>query len=457
MSASMEQSRSERKAVVAGTVGTVLEWYDYGLYGLGSALIFGPLFFANLPPEMATLASFATFAVGFFARPVGGLVLGGLGDRIGRRAVLILCVVMIGLATVGIGLLPTFDQIGVWAPVLLVTLRIIQGFGAGIEVVASVTLISEGAREDRRGFLTSIAYSGQFIGGLLSSGFLLILSSTMTPEAFLGWGWRIPFLAGLLALIFAIIVRIGVEESPQFVQAQQARRVDKGAIAKKPSALVEAWKYSRRSLLATFLIPSGQLVMTYLIATFAISYLTQIGMSQQFALLYSLLATAALPIIAYPITGKLVDRFGARRIMFIGFAGIIVFSFPFFAMLNTGDPALALAAGIIFNVLISPLLVAPQGKYIPTLFPVSHRLAGFAGAREISAAVFAGPAPFVASALVLATGGQPWLVAVFLIAGALLSLIGMYIARDIDKTNELAPEGAQEASLAPSAARGSNR
>ncbi len=424
--------QTERRTVLAGTVGTILEWYDYGLYGTASALIFGQLFFSTLSPQTAVLASFATFGVGFLARPLGGIILGQLGDRLGRKAVLVICVALIAGATALMGCLPTFDQVGILAPVLLVVLRFAQGFGTGVELAASLTVVSEGTKKERRGFLTSIAFSGQFIGSSLASVIFLLMTNLPT-EQFMSWGWRVPFLLSLVGLVFAIVVRLGLEESAEFTAA-------KANSAGLRSPLVEAWKHSRRNLLAGFLIPAGQLVCTYMTSTFTMSYISgNLGMAMQMAAVFPLVLSMV-TIITIPIVGKLVDRFGARTIFTFGIIFTSLYAFPYFLLLNTKIEAVVFIAGILMPSEASVTLLVPQGKYTPTLFPAGHRLAGFAVSREFATALFAGPTPFIASGLVLLSGGTPWLVAALLIVAQLVAYIGLRISRPRDD-NEPATAG----------------
>jgi MHS family metabolite:H+ symporter-like MFS transporter len=412
-----------RRATVAAFAGTALEWFDYGLYGLSAALIFGPVFFSELGATAGVLASFATFGVGFVARPIGGIIFGTLGDRVGRKTILLICISLIGLSTFLVGVLPGYAQIGITAPILLVALRIIQGLGAGVELAASLTFVTESSKAGRRGVTSSIVFSGQFIGSALGILVFLIVSSTLSSEDLLAWGWRVPYLVSIVALLFVLIVRATLRESDEFLVERSA-----GQVSRFP--LVDAWRFSRRNLLASLLIPASQLVGAYLFLTYPSSFLTNtLGMPASTAPLYSLVLVLS-NALAMPFLGMLVDRMGARRVFWLGVITSAVFVIPYFLFLATGNLAIVLPLGAVIY-LTSSLLLVPQGAYARVLFPTRHRLAGFATSREISSAVFAGPAPLIASALVLATGGSQWLVIVFFFVSLVLTVVGLLVARPV--------------------------
>lgn len=412
-----------RRATIAAFAGTALEWFDYGLYGLSAALIFGPVFFSELGATAGVLASFATFGVGFVARPIGGIIFGTLGDRLGRKSILLICISLIGISTFLVGVLPGYAQIGIAAPILLVALRLIQGLGAGVELAASLTFVTESSKAGRRGVTSSIVFSGQFIGSALGILVFLIVSSTLSSEDLLAWGWRVPYLVSIIALLFVLIVRATLRDSDEFLVERST-----GAVSRFP--LVDAWRFSRRNLLASLLIPASQLVGAYLFLTFPSSYLTNtLGMPPSTAPLYSLVLVLS-NALAMPFLGMLVDRMGARRVFWLGVITSAVFVIPYFLFLTTGNLAIVLPLGALIY-LTSSLLLVPQGAYARVLFPTRHRLAGFATSREISSAIFAGPAPLIASALVLATGGSQWLVIVFFFVSLVLTVVGLLVARPV--------------------------
>jgi len=426
-----------RRATVAAFAGTALEWFDYALYGLSAAVVFGPVFFSQLGATAGVLASLATFGVGFAARPIGGIIFGTLGDRIGRKAILLICISLIGVSTFLVGVLPSYAQIGVAAPVLLVALRLVQGLGAGVELAASLTFVTESAAARRRGVMSSLVFSGQFIGSALGTLTFLIVSSSVSPEAFIAWGWRIPYLISIVALIFVLIVRATLRDSDEFLVERAANEI-------RRFPLGEAWRFSRRNLLASLLVPSAQLVGAYLFVTFPASYLTNtLHFTPATASAYNLSLTLS-NAIAIPFIGLLVDRFGTRRVFWVGVVASAVLTIPYFLLLQGGQIGLIIAAGVLMYLASSTLLV-PQGAFARALFPTRYRLAAFATSREISSAIFAGPAPLVASALVIAAGGSQWLVILFFFIALVLTVVGLLTARPVVSEEAEVPASALEA------------
>lgn len=422
-SAPVRPGGQSRRATVAAFAGTALEWFDYGLYGLSAALIFGPVFFSELGATAGVLASFATFGVGFVARPIGGIIFGTLGDRLGRKTILLICISLIGVSTFLIGVLPSYAQIGVVAPVLLVALRIVQGLGAGVELAASLTFVTESSKAGRRGIMSSVVFSGQFIGSALGILTFLIVSTSMNSEDLLAWGWRVPYLVSIIALLFVLIVRVTLRESDEFIVEKST-----GNVSRFP--LVDAWRFSRRNLIASLLIPAAQLVGAYLFLTFPSSFLVNtLGLPPSTAPLYSLVLVLS-NALAMPLLGLMVDRVGARRVFWIGVISSAVLVIPYFLFLESGNLAVVLPFGALIY-LTSSILLVPQGAYARLLFPTRHRLAGFATSREFASAIFAGPAPLIASALILATGGSSWLVILFFFVALALTALGLWVARPV--------------------------
>ena len=433
-SAPLRPGAQSRRATVAAFAGTGLEWFDYGLYGLSAAVVFGPVFFSQLGATAGVLASLATFGVGFVARPVGGIIFGTIGDRVGRKSILLICIALIGLSTFFVGVLPSYAQIGIVAPVLLVILRIVQGLGAGVELAASLTFVTESSKAGRRGITSSIVFSGQFVGSALGILVFLVVSSSMSSDALLAWGWRIPYLVSIVALLFVLIVRATLRDSDEFL-AQRAS----AEVVRFP--LMDAWRGSRRNLLASLLIPSAQLVGAYLFLTFPASYLTNtLGMSPATASAYNLTLVLS-NALAMPLLGMLVDRLGSRPVLWIGIVSSAVFVIPYFLFLQSGNLPVILTFGVLIY-LTSSILLVPQGSFARALFPTRHRLAAFATSREISSAIFAGPAPLVASALVLAAGGSQWLVILFFFVALVLTIVGLVVARPVISEQAEVPEAA---------------
>lgn len=308
-----------RPVVAASAIGTVMEWYDFALYGAASALVIGPLFFPNETSTVGILAAFATFAVGFFARPLGGFVVGHYGDKIGRKPALVFTVGLMGISTVLIGLLPTYDTIGIWAPILLVLLRLLQGFGAGAELAGAITYIAEYTPPHRRAFFTSIPNAATAVGLMLAvGGFALV--SRLPEEQLLSWGWRLPFLASFPILFVALYIRQRLAESPAFAQEQDRL----GESPRLP--LSQLLSERKRDVFFGFLSVTGHNANAYVLNTFALSYITAtLGLPQSVALLALLLAAGA-GVVSTPLFGILADRIGRRPVFAGGAAFVALFA-----------------------------------------------------------------------------------------------------------------------------------
>jgi MHS family shikimate/dehydroshikimate transporter-like MFS transporter len=414
-----------RRVVAGATLGTALEWYDFFIYGTAAALVFGDLFF-DPASGSGTLVAFATFGVGFVARPFGGVLFGHLGDRIGRRETLIITTLVMGLSTGAIGLLPTYASIGIWAPLLLVALRVLQGLGAGAEFGGASTLLAEHAPKQRRGFFCSFAQTGVQIG--LVFGTLAFLFVQLLPEDQMqAWGWRIPFLAGFLLIGVALWVRLRVEESPVFQDVRRRQKVVKlpikDAVARYP-----------RSVLVGIGAHVCDTAAAYMYATFTVAYATdELGMSEGVVL--GAVVTYGLMVIALqPVYGALSDRIGRRPINIFSVVFTGLWAFPFFALVQTGEPALVWIALIVAATVGWAPMIAVQPAFYAELFGARVRYSGFAMSRELGAAV-AGFSPLASAALVNAGGGAPWLVAAFFVGLSVISLIAFLFSvetKDVD-------------------------
>jgi len=422
-----------RRAVVGSVVGTALEWYDFFIYGTAAALVFGKLFFAEGDPATGTLLAFATFGVGFVFRPIGGILFGHVGDRIGRRATLVLTTAIMGLSTGMIGLLPTYESIGVWAAVLLVALRIVQGLGAGAEFGGASTLLAEHAPRRRRGFFTSFAQTGVQIG-LLTGTLVFLLVGTLDDEALYSWGWRVPFLVSFALIGVALYVRLRVEESPVF-----KRMRDQQTLVKLPirDAIV---RYPRNMMIGV----GGHVADTalaYLMATFSVSYVTEtLDLSRTVALTGVVLFSIAV-IALQPVYGALSDRIGRRPLNLFSVVFSALFAFPFWFLVNTGEPVVIWLALLLMMTLGWAPMIAVQPAWYAELFGARVRYSAFASSREVGAAI-AGFAPLVAAYLQGLLDGAPWLIAVLMIGLCVISFVAFYAAReskDID-IEEMGPE-----------------
>lgn len=407
------------RAVAASTVGTAIEWYDFFVYGVAAAVVLNRLFFPEADPAAGTLASFAVFGVGFLFRPVGGLFFANLGDRLGRRPVLIMTLLLMGVSTTLIGLLPTYGEIGLWAPALLVVLRAMQGMGAGAELGGAALMASEHAPE-RRGFYASFPAAGLSVGILLS---LLAFTavSALPEDQFLAWGWRVPFLASILVLGVGLFIRARVSETPDFVEVKEA-----GNEARVP--VVAVVRDSPKNLLLAMGATFASHGYGFVVQVFLLSYVTtQLGLPRSTALTAAVIANAA-GILSLPAFGALSDLVGRRAVIMGGAMFGLLFAFPLFWMLDTGDTLLVWLAFTLGIAVCVNSMFAPQGAYFTELFDPRVRYSGFVAAREMSAVLVAGPAPLVAAALLAWTDGDPWSISAYLALLSLITLVAAYLA-----------------------------
>ncbi|MFD5388871.1 MFS transporter [Streptomyces sp. NPDC127074] len=412
--------RTDRRTMVASTMGTALEWYDFNLYGLASALVFGPLFFGSASVG-GTLASFATFGVGFAARPIGGVIFGHLGDRIGRKRVLLITLLGMGLTTTLIGVLPTHATAGVWAPVLLVALRICQGIAVGGEFAGATLLTVENAPPGRRGLFGAVPAMGTGAGFLLATGVFALVS--MLPEsAFNSWGWRLPFLASALLVLFGMLVRRGIKETPVFADME-----DRGETVRFP--LLVTLKEQPGAVLRTMGITVSGFIWGYLIQAFGIAYATGTLDLPKSTMLWAVALASALEIAAIPFWGWLSDRIGRRTMVTIGLACTVGYAFPFFWLLGTKSTPLVFLAMVLAIPVCKDMVFGPQAALVAEQFDAHVRFSGVSTGREFGGAIFGGTAPFIGTALVAADGSfAP--VALYAIAGCLVTLIAVYAGRE---------------------------
>ena len=418
-------SANIRRAVIAATIGTIIEWYDYALYGAAAGLIINKLFFPQFSAVGGVLASFATFAVGFFARPVGGLLISHFGDRYGRKPALIFTIALMGLSTVGMGLLPDFHQIGIWAPVLLVALRLLQGFGAGAEYAGAVTLVSEYVPPARRGYFTAFLQSATVVGIMFATLSFLVMSY-MPEETLLSWGWRVPFLISALLFFVALYIRNSLDETPEYVVAMEH------AAAKREHERVpvgELLRNSSKQVLFGFLAVTGHNANAYILSAFCLSYMTNtLHMARSDALTAVIIATLV-GIVLTPLLGALSDRIGYAKVYAGGAVVMIIFAFPLFWLLDSKNVAYAAFAMSVGYGLGFGGMAGPQGAFLANLFPTRYRFSGIAFARELNGLLIAGPTPFIAAALVAASNGAPKYVALYLMVCCLLTVISVWILR----------------------------
>jgi MFS family permease len=403
---------SRLRVIFAACIGSALEWYDFFLYGTAAALVFGDLFFPKSDPIVGTLLAFLTFGVGFVVRPLGGILFGILGDRFGRKPVLVATLLMLGIGTTAIGLLPTYAQIGYWAPLLLVLMRVIQGLGAGAEYGGAVIYLVENAPAHRRGFWGSFAPLGVSIGNLLAAG-AFALVTPLPREDLLSWGWRLPFLASFLLILVGIFVRLRVAETPVYTEAVVAR----GKVEQNPA--MEALKRHPRNFMVVLGARLAENGLGYLFPVFGLSYvITTLGVPKSDAL-SALMLAFFVELFAIVGFASLSDHVGRRPVYLFGALAGIVFAFPFFLLVGTKQWIFIALAFIIARAVVTAAMFGPQAAYFAELFPPQRRFAGFAFARELGSLLAGGPAPFLAAYLV-AVFGSWWPVACY---AALLSAL----------------------------------
>lgn len=420
--AQAEFSPAEFKTVVtASSIGTMVEWYDFTIYGTASALVFNKIFFPAIDPFLGTIAAFGTAAVGLLARPFGGAFFGHFGDKLGRKNMLMATMLIMGLGTFCVGLLPDYNTIGVWAPILLVFLRILQGIGIGGEWGGAALMVIESAPPKRRGFFGSFVQFGYPMGLLLST-LIFSLVSQLPEEQFLRWGWRIPFLLAVVLVYLGMFIRSKVRESPVFARAKA-----KNQLVKQP--VIEVFKQHPKEFFSAIGLKASEVSWIYVLTIFVVGYVANtLGLPKSVAL-NGVLLGAGLELITLPFFGWLSDKIGRRILYILGAIASVVCAFPLFMLIGGGnDFTIMLAIALFMNICHAPMY-GPQAAYFPELFGTSVRMSGASFGVQVAAAVFGGLSPIICTILLKVLDGSDG-ISIFLIVLAVVTLISAILTRE---------------------------
>jgi MHS family shikimate/dehydroshikimate transporter-like MFS transporter len=419
---------SVRRVALASMIGTTIEWYDFFIFGTASALVFGRLFFPTFSELAGTLAAFASFAVGFVARPVGGLVFGHIGDRIGRKTTLVVTLTMMGLATFAMGLMPTYATIGVWAPILMVVLRFVQGLAVGGEWGGAVLMATEHSGRERRGFFGSFAQVGSAVGGLMSTGMFLLMQQ-LPEDDFLTWGWRVPFLISIVLVFVGLFIRLRIMESPVFARIKETRRLVKVPV-------VELLRTDARHVLLAAGLYLAHGVLFYAMTVYTLAYTTrEYGLAEN-TYLIGVTAAGAVQILTIPALGALSDKLGRRPVIIFGTLFIVAFAIPLNFMITSQIPVLAWLAVVISICVGHNAVYAPMAALYSELFPAHIRYSGASLGYQLGGAI-AGFVPLVAAALVGAVGGAYWPIPALIAVMGLLGFICILLMRPVAEAEPL--------------------
>ncbi|MBB6407288.1 MFS transporter [Arthrobacter sp. AZCC_0090] len=412
------REQAVRRATVASVVGTTIEWYDFFLYGTAAALVFPQLFFPGQSAFAGILAAFGTQFVGFVARLVGAAIFGHFGDRIGRKTTLMATLFLMAFGTVLIGLLPTYQSIGVAAPVLLVLLRIIQGVGVGGEWGGSVLLSMEWGNQKRRGLSASWPQMGVPLGLVLSTGVVRLTSGVTGTEGFAAFGWRIPFILSIVLIGVGMFVRLRVVESPEFEAVRTSNKVIKNPI-------LEVIKRQPKQIILSALLRTSEQAPFYLFITFVLTYAVKHLKLNSNSILDDTLIAAALGLISIPVFGRLSDRFGRRRVYGIGIVMTALFAFPYFGLLNTGN-ALLVGIAVVVSLVIHDMQYGPQAALIAESFDPEIRYTGAGMGYQLASVVAGGPAPLIAAAL-LEHYGDSTAISIYIVICTVVSMAALIL------------------------------
>jgi MFS transporter, MHS family, shikimate and dehydroshikimate transport protein len=425
-------TQSLRQVALASFIGTAIEWYDFFLYGTAAALVFNKLFFPNADPLIGTLSAFATFAVGFAARPIGGIIFGHYGDRVGRKSMLVISLLIMGLATAAIGLLPTYASIGIGAPILLVALRMLQGLGVGGEWGGAVLMSVEHAPKGKRGLYGSFPQMG-VPAGLLASTLIFALMQAVTTEAqFMSWGWRVPFLFSLVLVAVGLFIRMRIMESPAFERIKEA-----GEASETP--IVDVVKTHPRNVLVAMGMRIAENGVFYVFTVFVLAYGEETLNLGKTTMLTGVAIAAAIGLLTVPLWGALSDRVGRKRLYMAGAVFSLLFAFPFFQLVETKEPVLIWLAIVLGVNVGHDLMYGPQAAYYSELFGTRVRYSGASLGYQLASVLSGGFAPLIATALLAANHGDPTLVAVYMAVMGVITVVATALAPETYRDDLEAP------------------
>ncbi|MCE0765645.1 MHS family MFS transporter [Pseudonocardia kujensis] len=428
------------RLAAAAVFATALEWFDFLIYATAAALVFGHQFFPSVSPVAGTLASFATFAVGFVARPLGGIIAGHVGDRFGRKPPLVAAMLLMGGATFAIGILPGYDAIGIWAPILLVVVRLVQGLGVGAQWGGAALLLTEHAPVEKRGFYGSLVQTGAIAGAVAGNLFFLLLTTTLSEEQFTSWGWRVPFLSGLLLVLIGTYVQLKIEDTPVFRELQQQSAQSKREAGLRKAPLVQALRHYWREILqaaGAFFVVNATF---YILISGMLNYATsQVGMSRS-AILWCVMGAGLTQVVSMPLFGALTDRMGSRKKLYLtGTVLMGIWAFPMFWLIDTGSVPLVFLA-LLVGFTIHATMYGPQATLYAEMFPADVRYSGASLGYQFASVFAGGLAPFIMTAL-LAASGSSWSVALYIIGTAAVTFVAVAtikerFRRDLYMTSE---------------------
>ncbi|MCX4767797.1 MHS family MFS transporter [Streptomyces sp. NBC_01275] len=421
---SPERTRQLRLVAASGLLGTAVEFYDFLVYGTVAALVFGELFFPGADPAVGTVAAFGTFAAGYVARPLGGILFGHYGDRLGRKSMLLLTMGLMGAASFLIGLLPTYDTIGVWAPVLLITLRVVQGIAIGGEWGGATLMVVEHAGNRRRGLWSSFTQMGAPLGSLISAA-VVALVVTLPKDEFTAWGWRVPFLLSVVLLGVGLLVRLKVVESPLFAEVRKER-----AEARLP--ILDVLRHPRPVLLACG-VGIGAFTAQSLLTSYLISYATGIGYARP-QVLTALTVSASVALVVLPCASALSDRIGRRPVVLAGALASAALAFPVLALIDSKSPGLLILAVVLGHGIAQSTMYGPLGALFSEMFGTRVRYTGASLGYQGATLVGAGFSPMIAGSLV-AAGGSGAPVALLLCGGSLITAVTVCFVRETSRTS----------------------